>query len=82
MPQGNSFFSQKSWLLELVPQKVIFFLCRYPNYLNEILKRIMKRRALILPVSVVVKGKRYENSMDYQSIQWFNEIMENQQALR
>jgi uncharacterized membrane protein YfbV (UPF0208 family) len=42
----------------------------------------MKRRGLILPVSVVVMGKRYENSMDYQSIQWFNEIMENQQALR
>jgi hypothetical protein len=42
----------------------------------------MKRRGLILPISVVVKEKRYENSMDYQSIQWFTEIMETQQPLR
>jgi hypothetical protein len=42
----------------------------------------MKRRGLILPVSVVAKGKRYENSMDYQSIQWFNEIMDEKTPLR
>lgn len=42
----------------------------------------MKRRGLLLPVSVVVKEKRYENTMDYQSIQWFTDIMESQQPLR
>lgn len=42
----------------------------------------MKRRGLILPPSVIVKEKRYENTLDYQSIQWFNEIMESQVPIR
>jgi hypothetical protein len=41
------------------------------------MKRTMRRRGLLLPVSAVVKEKRYENTMDYQSIQWFTEIIDS-----
>ena len=42
----------------------------------------MKKRGLVLPPSVEVKGKRIDNLKDYQSIHWLGEIMEENDKLR
>lgn len=51
------------------------FIKKYPNYSKEILKRHMKKRGLVVPISVFIKGRRVENLKDYQSIQWTTEIL-------
>ena len=46
------------------------------------MKRVMKKRGLELPISVEIKGKHVENLKDYQTIHWFNEVMEENSQLR
>jgi hypothetical protein len=81
LPKGNPLGSFNKPFLKSIPEKVPFYRFRYPDYYDQILRRKMKR-GFILPPSVVVKEKRYENSFDYQSIQWFNEIIESLLPLR
>ncbi len=40
------------------------------------MKQQMRKRGLIQPDTVLNKGKRIDNLKDYQSIQWFCEIVE------
>lgn len=53
-----------------------FFIKKHPKYSEHILRQYMKKRGLVLPDTVLSKGKRIENLKDYQSIQWICEIVD------
>jgi hypothetical protein len=42
----------------------------------------MRKRGLVLPDTVLSKGKRIENMKDYQSIQWLCELTEENGQLK
>ena len=42
----------------------------------------MKKRGLVLPDTVLNKGKRIENLKDYQSIQWLCELVEENSQIK
>ena len=42
----------------------------------------MKKRGLVLPDTVLCKGKRIENLKDYQSIQWLCQIVEENAQIK
>ena len=42
----------------------------------------MRKRGLVLPDTVLNKGKRIENLKDYQSIQWLCELVEENTQIK
>lgn len=75
MSKRNPFFIENCGPPKAISEKVNITLFRYPQYSEQIMKQQMRKRGLIQPDTVLNKGKRIDNLKDYQSIQWFCEIV-------
>jgi hypothetical protein len=58
MPKITLIFIENSRSPSIFHQEVRINLFRFPQYSQSILKQYMRKRAIVLPDSVLVKGKR------------------------